>query len=718
MSEMSCRGLRLRPLNRALLSVFVPFITCAAFAQGLHAAESDVLTLSPVRVEEGRGVDEAPSERSGRYTVRRSRSATGLNLSLKDTPQSVSVLTRAEMNDFRLNSVNEALAASSGVMVEKVETDRTYYTARGFDITSFQVDGVGVPFAYGNVYGDLDTALYDRVEVVYGANGLTTGTGYPAATVNFVRKRPTPDFQASAGLKLGSWNSRRLDGDVSGALVESGRLRGRLVVAHEDGDSYLDRYGRRKSVVYGVLEADLGPDTLLTLGHSEQYNKARSPLWGAIPMFNTDGSRTHYVRSTSTAADWAYWDSSIKTSFAELSHALGSDWQLQAQLSRNDQVDDSALLYVYGTPNASTGLGLYSYPSRYAMHSRRDLADVRVNGGFEWRGLRQELSAGLSWSRSALSDTSYYGRGIGTALPSLEGWQGDYAMPGFDASIDGSQFATIQRSAFLAARVRPVAPLQVILGARATASETAGVSYGVSRESRASEITPYAGLVYALTSDWNAYLSQTRIFNPQYQQDAQGNFLDPVRGRSTETGLKGRVFGLDANLALFKTRQENLAEFAGSVGTRSYYSGIDAESTGFQFDLAGQLTPQLEGRLGYTQLSIHDDVGQNVRTYTPRRLLRASATYQLPWLPSLKLGTQVSHQGDVYAFYNGWELRQKAYTLVDLMASYALDRQWTVSLNLRNLTDEKYLSSLYWGSYGQGYYGAPRNLSVALNWRY
>src|SRR5574343_213102 len=228
MSEMSCRGLRLRPLNRALLSVFVPFITCAAFAQGLHAAETDVLTLSPVRVEEGRGVEEAPSERSGRYTVRRSRSATGLNLSLKDTPQSVSVLTRAEMNDFRLNSVNEALAASSGVMVEKVETDRTYYTARGFDITSFQVDGVGVPFAYGNVYGDLDTALYDRVEVVYGANGLTTGTGYPAATVNFVRKRPTPDFQASAGLKLGSWNSRRLDGDVSGALVESGRLRGRL----------------------------------------------------------------------------------------------------------------------------------------------------------------------------------------------------------------------------------------------------------------------------------------------------------------------------------------------------------------------------------------------------------------------------------------------------------------------------------------------------------
>jgi outer-membrane receptor for ferric coprogen and ferric-rhodotorulic acid len=709
MSEMSCRGMRLHPLSCALLSLF---------SVGSLAAEPEAPTLSPVRVEAHSAADEPPSERSGRYAVRRSRSATGLNLGLQETPQSVSVLTRAEMNDFRLDSVNEALAASSGVMVEKVETDRTYYTARGFDITTFQLDGVGVPFAYGNVYGNLDTALYDRVEVVYGANGLSTGTGYPAATVNFVRKRPTPDFQASAGLKLGSWNSRRLDGDVSGALVESGRLRGRLVVAHEDTDSYLDRYGHRKSLVYGVLEADLGPDTLLTLGHSEQYNAARSPLWGGLPMFNTDGSRTQYARSASTAANWAYWDSSIKTSFAELSHALNPDWQLQARLSRSDQVDDSALLYVSGTPSATTGLGVYSYPSRYNMSTRQDLADARVMGGFDWNGLRQELSAGVSWSRSALSDVSHYGQGIGTPLPSLAGWQGDYAMPSFDAFTNGSRFATVQRSAFMAARLRPVAPLQLIAGARATASETGGVSYSVSRSSRASEVTPYAGLVYALTPDWNAYLSETRIFNPQYQQDAQGNFLDPVRGRSTETGLKGRLLGLDANLALFKTRQRNLAEFAGSVGAISYYSGIDAESTGFQFDLAGQLTPQLEGRLGYTQLSIHDDAGQNVRTYTPRRLLRASATYQVPGLPGLKLGTQVSHQGDVYAFYNGWELRQKAYTLVDLMASYALDRQWTVSLNLRNLTDEKYLSSLYWGSYGQGYYGAPRNLSVALNWRY
>ncbi|MCT6980900.1 TonB-dependent receptor plug domain-containing protein, partial [Salmonella enterica subsp. enterica serovar Oranienburg] len=88
----------------------------------------------------------------------------------------------------------------TGVNVERVETDRTYYSARGFDVTNFLVDGVGLPFANGQQEGDLDTALYQRVEVLRGANGLLSFTGNPSATINFVRKRPTADFQGSVGL--------------------------------------------------------------------------------------------------------------------------------------------------------------------------------------------------------------------------------------------------------------------------------------------------------------------------------------------------------------------------------------------------------------------------------------------------------------------------------------------------------------------------------------
>ncbi len=122
---------------------------------------------------------------------------TGLDMSLRETPQSVTILNQARIRDFGLTSVNDLLAQVTGVNVEKVETDRTYYNSRGFDITNFQVDGVGLPLIWGIQFGDLDTVLFDRVEVVRGANSMMTGTGNPSATVNYVRKRPTDTFKAS-----------------------------------------------------------------------------------------------------------------------------------------------------------------------------------------------------------------------------------------------------------------------------------------------------------------------------------------------------------------------------------------------------------------------------------------------------------------------------------------------------------------------------------------
>jgi len=696
------------PLACALLALFA-----------LPASAAEDVTLAPVKVA-AQTDQEPPSERSGAYTVRRSRSATGLNLSLRETPQTVSVITRAQMDDFQLNSVNDALSASSGVMVEKIETSRTYYTARGFDITSFQADGVGMPFIYGNIYGDMDAAIYDRVEAVYGANGLMTSTGYPAATINFVRKRPTVDLQASVKGTLGSWNTYRLDADVSRALVESGAIRGRLVVAREDGDSYLDRYGLAKTVFYGVVEADLGPATQLTIGHNEQANKARSPIWGALPMFYTDGTRTNYSRSTSPAADWAYWDTTYKTSFAELTHEFDNRWQARAVLTRNDNSNDSALLYVYGRPDKATGLGVLAYPARYNASNQQTQADVQLSGPFRLWGQEHELTLGANWSKSELNDATHYGRGIGTALPALDNWDGSYPMPLFDASTDGSAFTYRQRSAFAAARITPTDGLKLIGGARATRADSDGISYGVARNSKASDVTPYFGVVYDLTPNLSAYASHADIFTPQYQLDASGNVLKPVEGRSSEIGLKGEFFQrrLNASLAVFRTVQDNLAEVAGYNGTKAYYGGINARSRGFQFDMAGQLAPRLEANLGYTQLSLHGDDGEDVRTYTPRRLLRLAATYRLPFVDKLKIGANLSHQGDVYAMAGSDELRQKAYTLIGLTARYDISKQLSVSATLRNLTDEKYLSSLYWGSYGQGYYGAPRNGSIALAWTY
>ena len=127
----------------------------------------------------------------------KTKTATKLNLTVLETPQVVSVISRDQIEDFSLREINSLLAYVPGVTVEQVETGRTYYTARGFDIVNFQFDGVGVPFSYGLSHGHDDTAIYEQVDVVKGATGLITGLANPSATINYLRKRPTSELLAS-----------------------------------------------------------------------------------------------------------------------------------------------------------------------------------------------------------------------------------------------------------------------------------------------------------------------------------------------------------------------------------------------------------------------------------------------------------------------------------------------------------------------------------------
>jgi len=189
------------------------------------------------------------------YTIDGQTIATRLPLSLRETPQSVSVVTRAQIQDFQLNDVNALLASVPGVTVQFSDTDRVYYSARGFDIQTFQIDGIGVPFAFGIQTGSIDTAIYDHIEVLRGAPGLLSSTGNPAAVVNFIRKRPTRDLQASASAQYGSYDALRLESDVSVPLTQNGSIRARAVGVYSNADSYLARNHLRRWTGYGIVEA-------------------------------------------------------------------------------------------------------------------------------------------------------------------------------------------------------------------------------------------------------------------------------------------------------------------------------------------------------------------------------------------------------------------------------------------------------------------------------
>ncbi|KPV95225.1 Ferripyoverdine receptor precursor [Pseudoalteromonas sp. P1-9] len=664
------------------------------------------------------------------YLAVEAETASKLGISIKETPQSVRVITRALMNDFSLDDVNQVLETTPGVSVEKIETDRTYYKARGFDITNFQVDGLGLPQESGALQGTLDTAIYQRIEVVMGANGMMTGAGNPSATVNFIRKRPTDDLRANVSITAGSWSNMRLDADVSGRLNEYAA--GRAVVVKQKRDSYLDRYSVERDVFYGITELNLTDSTTLTTSLTYQQNDADSPLWGALALFDSEGNPTDYDTSTSTAADWAYWNNTSKQAFVELEQLVGDNWSVIARYAHTQTEQDSNLFYVYGTPDAQTGLGLTGYASDYQLTDRLNLFDVYAKGSFELFGQEHLIAAGASVADMAYQDSSLYDYTTGNgfpAMPNLNEWDGVAPVPVLKDSLNGSHVDSEQVSEYVSARFSITDDLKLLAGIRHTAWETNGLSYGKNKSRDVSDTTSHLGTVYQINDDINVYASYSETFAPQAEQDINGQTLDPISGDTKEIGIKTELFNdlMMLNVAIFDAEQENIAvaDTANSTPDNTVYRAAPGiQSQGFELELSGEVGFGVSANLGYTYTDIDvsdtfnsgNKDAQLVKDYTPKQVFKLAAKYDATFADGLSFGMNMRWQDDISRVQNDTPLiitKQNAYALVNMMASYEINSQVSVTANVNNVFDKKYVNSLYWA---QGFYGAPRNYALSLNW--
>lgn len=647
----------------------------------------------------------------------RSDGATGLDLTLRETPQSVTQVSRQQIEDFALTNVNDLLSLVTGVNVERVETDRTYFNARGFDITNFQVDGVGLPLIWGIQFGDLDTALFERVDIVRGASGMLTGTGNPSATVNYIRKRPTADFQALGSISYGSWNDFRLETDVSGPLNVAGTVRGRLVYANQDRDSYLDYYSVNRNVYYGVLSWDLTPRLTAAAGVSRQDNLATGVLWGALPLTYSDGTRISYDRSASTSADWTYWDVTDQSAFLETTYAFDGGWRAKATWTHKTFEENAKLLYAFGNPDPVTGLGVFGMSGRYPSKYEQDLFDASLSGPVSLLGRKHEIVLGVSLAEGTGREFQDFHGGF-PAYPAVRDWgRLQVAEPAYPGAYLAAATTDRLNRLYGAIHLDLGDRLKAVVGFNAIDLDSSGFSYGADQARAETKVSPYVGAVFDVTPNVSLYASYTDIFNPQSEVDVTRRRLDAARGKSLEAGVKSEWFDgrLYATAAVFKSEQMGLADYAGSFPDgQSYYTGVDTLVEGYEFEVAGAITDRWTVAGGWTQLSVEDKAGADVRDYLPRRTLKLSTTYSAPELRGLKVGAAVRWQDEI-SMQDLVLITQDSYAVIDVMGGIDLTDRVRATVNVRNLFDETYLTSLMWN---QSYFGAPRSASVRLDYRF
>lgn len=705
-------GLRLTLLAAALLQVSV--------AQADEAPPAELPKVTATATAIPGDTESRPSYTAGAIGIGKAPA------SVRATPHAVTVVTRQRLDDQNLTTVPDAVKQATGITVQRFDGAGLFnnYFARGYQLDNILLDGLTVPNS-GNVT-ELDTAVYDSVEILRGPAGLYQGAGEPGAALNLVRKRAKAKPGLQGGVLVGSWNTQRADLDVTGKLVESGRVRGRVVGVYDERESYQDVINSQKKVIYGTVEFDLTDSTTLSAGVTRQ--DVESVIDQGLPAFAGNGGQLLDVdRSTFIGAKWNQLDTDYSDVFLDLEHLFenGGSARLAARYVERE------MLYVAARANSAVNPATGNTALQQVLYTpdrEIDTVDAYVNLPFALAGRKHSVLLGADWRQQ--DEIAIAGYGVAGSM-NVYNPNHDIPKPAFNQTPSDTATTEEQKGVYTRVNLSVAEGVNVALGGRLTSWEnrsTNRLNSTTSGYEQKNEFTPYGSVTVDLSDAFTAYVSYADVFKPQNSKGPDGNQIDPRVGRQYEIGLKGEHQGgrLNSQLALFRIDDENrVLALDGCSGVNCNVAGGKARSEGIEGELAGQLLPGWEIATGYTYNKTEQitaakaSQGLPVSTFAPEHTFKLWTTYRVQSgeLKNLSLGAGVRAVSAFYAQSGAVKLEQDAYTVLQLQLGYQFTDKISSSLTFNNLLDSVYYEKVS-GTGRQNFYGEPFNVMFGLRAKY
>ena len=669
---------------------------------------------------------------SARATVR--TDITGLNMTIKDTPQSVTVVNPSRLQEMNIHTLDEVMQQVVGVSTIAYDNMRTTFRSRGYQM------GVlydGMP-AYQSMAmsQQLDLAFYEQIEVLRGPVGLLQGVPQGlemGGLVNLVKKNALKEFGAKAGVSYGSWNNWRGQVDVNVPLTKDGRLRTRWVVFGQTRKFYYDRSKQWKAGVYGTLDFDVTPTTFLSVSYTLQYAHS-DVLHNGIPASRIDGNDksrniTAVPRNTNLTPDWDYTNWRTQDIFFKATQKLGERWQIVAKANFRSQAQTN----LFGFPGTiSTKTSSSNYQLGFNEESiPRISAMADIHGTFDLFGLEQYAIVGGNFEQfgDAKRGTSFYQNFTFTDYANLVSQVNAADITNaVDQNYDKlprSNMRITQGGAFAQLRLSFWEPLHIILGGRLGKVKADTYSYTDEKWSNVINdklrFVPYAGIVFTPVKPVTVYASYSNLYTPQTYQRADGSFIDPNVGQQAEVGVKTSFLNdrLCVNAAGFLMSDSGRA-YKTDPNQGYWENGGKVDCKGFEVEATLSLVPGLNVIAGYTFLdtkitkSSSGDEGLAWSPVEPRHSGKIFGTYTIQNGPvkGLSAGTGLMAFSTRTASVLTPERKQNPYAVWNLYLSYSFLKHFMVNVSLNNVLDSTYYSRV--GGNGD-FFGDPRNILIGLN---
>lgn len=692
---------RSRALGTAVAAALGLLAAHGALAQESKSTLDDVIVAAP------------------RYVPESNVTATKMDVPLIETPQSISVITRDQVDLLNMQNVSQAVRYSAGILGENYGADERYdwLTLRGFVPVQY-VDGLQAPVGNPPNVG-LDLWGFESVEILKGPASALYGSAPPGGIVNLTSRRPQSEFGGELQAQYGRYDHKQLAGDVTGPLGD--KFAYRLTALWRDRGTQMDFVDSERIYVAPALTWSITDATKITFlgywqddvidGDGGGFLPAEGVVLpnpnGRIPTsFNVGEPGYNTYQREQFGAGW------------DVSHDFGNGWSLQQNAKYSSS--DVKFLSVYGAGLQADlrTLNRFNFPFFENIDSLA--TDTRLAGEFTTGGIEHDLLVGVDWRR--YWNQSAFAFALG---PTLDIFAPVYGTP---VSVPSPVFPNTeqeqkQRGIYVQEHAKAGKWVFTLTGRHDEVKNT-----NFTTETKDDEFSYRAGVNYLFDSGFAPYVSYGRSFQPVYGADFNGNAFEPSIGKQFEAGVKfeprnlaGRGSRALLTLAVFELTQENVLT-PDPDPTHLFFNVQtgEVEVKGLELEGVARFNEvfSLNGSYTYTDSEVTKsngpDLGKQLTQVPKHKLsLLGEYTFQSGALAGLGFSAGVRYVGESYGdTANEW--RTPSVTLFDANLRY--DWQgWRLALNGSNIFDKEYLSRCSSGV--QCFYGLRRNVTFSVSRR-
>lgn len=723
-----------QPVNLSLRKIAVVVATAVgsiSFA-AQAAPKEDTITVTTAAAEQESAWGPAPT-----IAAKRTATATKTDTPIEKTPQSISVVTREEMDMKDPSTVKEALNYTPGVFATRGSSETLdVISIRGFSAstganTNQYLDGLKLQ---GDNYSEssMDPYFLERIELMRGPTSVLYGKSNPGGIVSMVSKRPTTEPLKEVEFQMGTDNLYQTGFDFSDAIDDDGVFSYRLTGLGRSEDAQQTMV---KSTRYAIAPAfSWRPDDKTDFTFLSNFQSDPDagyygwlPRVGTVVPYTDANGNSHKLDTDFNEGEQ---DNRMSRRQQQIGYTFAHAFDDTFTVRQNLRYTRLHTLYtsVYGN-----GFTAPTQINRAFVRSDEDLnsftVDTQLQSDFATGAVDHTLLTGVDYLRMRNDINADYG----SANP-IDMVEPQYGNANVNINFP---YAVINRQEQTGLYAQDQAEWNhwvLTLGGRYDFAKTSTYTRSTSSLSEINDqqFTWRGGVNYVFDNGVAPYFSYSESFEPVAGSTKQGKPFDPSRGKQYEAGVKyvPKDMPVTVTAAVFQLTKDNNLTADPSDSAFSVQGG-EIRSRGLELEAKAALTSNinLTAAYSYTDAEYTDDtLYQGKRPVeVPRNMasLWADYTFHETALSGLTLGAGARYVGDTSSFYtvgdnvNG-TFNVGSYTLVDATVKYDLARVGmagsSVGVKVNNLFNREYVSSCY-RDYAC-YWGADRQVVATASFSF